>query len=48
MVPWIFGDEFESFQVEKNYPFYHAWNQRLLQRPSVQKVTKDKQAAMAS
>jgi glutathione S-transferase len=48
MVPWIFGDETEGLQIEKNYPSYHAWNQRLMQRPSVQKIVQDKQKAMSA
>jgi glutathione S-transferase len=47
MVPWIFGDEAGSLEIEKNYPSYHAWNQRLMQRPSVQKIGQDKQKAMS-
>ncbi|TVY82787.1 Glutathione S-transferase-like protein tpcF [Lachnellula suecica] len=34
--------------IEKNYPDYYAWNQRLVARPSVQKMLKDKEAAMAA
>lgn len=47
MVPWIFGDEAGALQIEKNYPNYHAWNQRLIQRPAVQKIVQDKQKAMS-
>jgi glutathione S-transferase len=47
MVPWIFGDDAGSLEIEKNYPSYHAWNQRLMQRPSVQKIGQDKQKAMS-
>jgi glutathione S-transferase len=47
LVPWIFGDEAEGLQIEKNYPSYHAWNQRLMQRPAVQKIVQDKQKAMS-
>lgn len=47
MVPWIFGDEAGSLEIEKNYPSYHAWNQRLMQRSSVQKIGQDKQKAMS-
>jgi glutathione S-transferase len=47
MIPWIFGDEAEGLQIEKNYPSYYAWNQRLMQRPSVQKISQDKQKAMS-
>jgi len=48
MVPFIFGDDAASLELEKNYPNYYAWNQRLHQRPSVQKIVKDKQAAMSA
>jgi glutathione S-transferase len=48
MVPWIFGDETEGLQIEKNYPSYHAWNQRLMRRPAVQKIIQDKQKAMSA
>jgi glutathione S-transferase len=44
MVPWIFGDETEGLQIEKNYPSY----QRLMRRPSVQKIIQDKQKAMSA
>jgi glutathione S-transferase len=46
-VPHIFGDEAESLQLEKNYPAYFAWNKRLMARPTVQKIIKDKQEAVA-
>jgi glutathione S-transferase len=48
MVPFIFGDDAASLELEKNYPNYYAWNQRLHQRPTVQKIIKDKEAAMAA
>ncbi|CZS97255.1 related to theta class glutathione S-transferase [Rhynchosporium agropyri] len=47
MVPFILGDEAKSLDIENKYPNYYAWNQKLMQRPSVQKIIKDKQAAMA-
>jgi len=48
LVPFIFGDEAESLQLEKNYPAYFAWNKRLMARPTVQKIIKDKQEAVAA
>ncbi|KAL2060942.1 hypothetical protein VTL71DRAFT_8994 [Oculimacula yallundae] len=47
MVPFIFGDEASKFDIEKKYPNYFAWNKKLMERPSVQKILKDKQAAMS-
>ncbi|RDW79627.1 hypothetical protein BP6252_04265 [Coleophoma cylindrospora] len=47
MLPFIFGDKFATLNFEKNYPAYFAWNKSLTERPAVQKITKDKQAAMA-
>jgi glutathione S-transferase len=46
LVPWIFQDK-EELNIEKDYPAYYAWNQRLMARSAVQKVVKDKQAAMS-
>lgn len=47
LIPWIYGDEAGSLEIEKNYPSYYAWNQRLMQRPAVQKIVQDKQKAMS-
>lgn len=47
-MPFILGDEFAEWNVEKTFPAYYAWNQRLMARPAVQKIVKDKQAAMAA
>jgi glutathione S-transferase len=47
LIPFIFSDEAKDLQLEKNYPNYYAWNQRLMNRPAVQKIVKDKQAAMS-
>lgn len=44
-IPWIFGDRVGELEIEKNYPHYFAWNKRLMERPSVQKIVKDKAAA---
>ncbi|KAB8301360.1 hypothetical protein EYC80_003237 [Monilinia laxa] len=44
-IPWIFGDRVGELEIEKKYPNYFAWNKRLMERPSVQKIVKDKQAA---
>lgn len=46
LVPWILADK--EVNIEKEYPAYFAWNQRLMQRPAVQKIIRDKQAAMAA
>jgi len=48
LVPFIFGDDAGSLELEKNYPNYYAWNQRLHQRPAVKKIVKDKTEAMAA
>jgi glutathione S-transferase len=47
LIPFIFGDEAKDLQLEKNHPNYYAWNQRLMARPAVQKIVKDKQAAVS-
>jgi len=47
MIPWVFGDEYASLDVEKKYPNYSAWNKRLNERPAVKRVFTDKQKAMA-
>ncbi|KAI9054968.1 hypothetical protein LZ554_002111 [Drepanopeziza brunnea f. sp. 'monogermtubi'] len=46
VVPWIMGDKTPN--IEKDYPLYFAWHQRLMKRPAVAKVAKDKEAAMAA
>ncbi|KAL3470509.1 glutathione S-transferase [Aspergillus californicus] len=45
MIPWIFGEETEAIEIQKNYPDYYAWHQRLISRPHVAKVLADKVAA---
>lgn len=47
MVPWIYSDSSEGMDIEKDYPTWSAWNKRLMARPAVAKVFKDKQAAMS-
>ncbi|KAF4635891.1 hypothetical protein G7Y89_g2216 [Cudoniella acicularis] len=47
MVPFIFGDQAEELQIEKNYPRYFKWNQKLIERPAVKKIVQDKQKAMS-
>ena len=42
VAPMILGEEFD-FAAE--YPNYHAWLERLLARPAVKKVLKDKEEA---
>lgn len=46
-MPWIFGDDAGSLEIEKNYPAYYAWNQKLMKRASVKKIGEDKQKAMS-
>jgi glutathione S-transferase len=38
MVPWIFGDEFESLAIETKYPNFTAWFERLMSRPAVKQT----------
>lgn len=45
LVPFIFGDRMASLDIENNYPNYFAWNKKLMERPSVKKIVKDKTAA---
>jgi len=47
VIGWIFGGRANEINIEKDYPNYHAWNQRLMARPAVQKVAQDKQKAMS-
>lgn len=47
ILPWLMGDEYEK-ELEKDLPTYWAWYQRLVNRRAVQKVIKDRQAALAA
>lgn len=42
-VPLVFPEEEKS--IVEEYPNYHAWLERLLARPAVKKVLKDKEDA---
>jgi len=42
----MLDDKFAALEIEKNYPEYHAWHQRLLARPTVAKVHNDKAKAI--
>lgn len=46
LLPLIFSDETVDWAAD--YPHYHAWLERLLARPAVQKVVEDKKAAIAN
>ncbi|TVY35372.1 Glutathione S-transferase-like protein [Lachnellula subtilissima] len=48
LVPWIFGDRIGEYDAEKTYPNFYAWNQRLMARPVVQKVVKDREEALTT
>ncbi|TVY88592.1 Glutathione S-transferase-like protein [Lachnellula willkommii] len=48
MLPFIFGDDLGSLELEKNYPNYFAWNKRLMDRPAVKKIAKEKTEAAAT
>ncbi|WAO93395.1 Hypothetical protein NCS54_01094200 [Fusarium falciforme] len=50
LIPYIFGEEvtLASLQLEEKYPAYSAWYKATSNRPSVQKMFKDSQAAMAA
>ncbi|KAI9842847.1 MAG: glutathione S- transferase, nitrogen catabolite repression regulator [Sclerophora amabilis] len=43
ILPFAMGDA--MFDAAKEYPNYHAWNERLMARPAVKKVVEDKQKA---
>lgn len=43
LAPFIFNDVKVDWAVE--YPYFHAWFERLQARPSVQKLVADKKAA---
>lgn len=46
LVGWLAGEEFEK-EIQKDLPTYWAWWQRVLSRDAVQKVKKDREAALA-
>ena len=45
-VPFVFGEKYEGLEIDKTYPNYSAWLQRLLARPAVQKTLQARQEAM--
>ena len=53
-VPWelgansLWGEKLAELEIETKYPNYHAWLERLTQRPAVKKMIKDKAAAVAA
>ena len=47
-IPWIFGDDFKTLDIEKKYPNYAAWRERLLARPAVKKTLGEKMRLMAA
>ena len=34
--------------IAKEFPHFHAWNEKLLNRPAVKKIAEDKAKAMAA
>ncbi|KAG0649291.1 Glutathione S-transferase [Hyphodiscus hymeniophilus] len=48
MIGRIFGERGNEINIEKDYPNYYAWDQRITARPAVKKIIADRQAAMAS
>jgi glutathione S-transferase len=48
MIGWIFGESSSKINLEKDYPNFYAWDQRLMARQAVKKIVQDKQAAMAA
>ena len=48
MIGYAFQGSDIEINIDKDYPNFYAWDQRLLARPAVKKVVQDKQAAMAS
>lgn len=47
LIPWIFGDEMKDLDLEKKYPNWHAWDQRMRARPAVKKVFQTKMEMMS-
>ncbi|KIX99406.1 uncharacterized protein Z520_04982 [Fonsecaea multimorphosa CBS 102226] len=49
LVPWLFsrGASKQTLDIEKEFPAYNAWQQRMMARPAVIKVVNDRKAAMA-
>lgn len=45
--PYFFGEEYATMELDKKYPKYWAWRERLMARPAVKKVLADKMAVMA-
>lgn len=46
-LPWdVHVDTRTTFETEKNYPAYHDWHTKLLERPAVKKIFDAKKKAM--
>ena len=46
-LPWdVIVDTITTFETEKNYPAYHAWHTKLIERPIVKKVFEARKKAM--
>jgi glutathione S-transferase len=49
LVPWLYsrGASELTIDIEKDFPAYNAWQQRMMARPAVVKVINDRRSAMA-
>ncbi|KAI9731144.1 MAG: glutathione S- transferase, nitrogen catabolite repression regulator [Cirrosporium novae-zelandiae] len=48
IIPLIFTEETEVFDIKAEYPAYHAWMERMFARPAVKKILADWKAAKAA
>ncbi|TGO24030.1 hypothetical protein BPAE_0114g00250 [Botrytis paeoniae] len=45
-IPWIFGDRAGELEIEKDFPHFWKWHTKIMERPSVKKIIKDKDDAL--
>ena len=46
-IPVAFADDYAALELDKKYPSYWAWKERLLARPAVKKILAEKAETMA-
>ncbi|TGO13576.1 hypothetical protein BTUL_0067g00180 [Botrytis tulipae] len=45
-IPWIFGDRAGELEMEKDFPHFWKWHTKMMERPSVEMIIKDKEDAL--
>ncbi|KAF7900481.1 uncharacterized protein EAF01_007783 [Botrytis porri] len=45
-IPWIFNDRAGELDIEKEYPHFWKWHSKMMERPSVEKIIRDKEEAL--